>query len=320
MFAESIPEKTLFQICVIVDDLERYAENYRRILGFDVPHDVQTTCDHRHTWATYQGRPMDARARIVSWRMGEVAFELLQPLEEGSVWMDYLKAHSPGLHHLAFDVPRIAPAAAFFADHGYRVTQQGLFTGRTGMYAYLDTEKDLGVTFELLEHYQNGYHPAPRPFPTESGMGTDVVIQVGLVVKDIAATVQRYREVLGLPAPSQQETPGRDITEATFRGQPTGATAKLAFFDFGQAQLELIQPDPTPSVWRDYLNAKGDSAHHIAFRVADTERAVAHFARHGIGVAQQGLYGDRSGMYTYLDSEGQLGIILELLENFDKPR
>jgi hypothetical protein len=65
------------------------------------------------------------------------------------------------------------------------------------------------------------------------------------------------------------QVPGREITEATFMGEPSEATVKLAFFDFGQVQVELIQPDETPSVWRNYLNAKGDSAHHIAFRVRD---------------------------------------------------
>ncbi|MDX2005440.1 MAG: VOC family protein [Meiothermus sp.] len=320
MFPESVPDKTFFQLCVIVDDLERYAENYRQILGFEVPTEVQTTHDYRHTQALYHGRPMDARARIVSWMLGGVAFELLQPLDEGSIWMDFLKSHGPGIHHAALHVPRTSPAAAFFADQGYRVTQQGLFTGRTGMYAYLDTDQDLGLTWELLEHYGGGAHPAPRPFPADRGLGTDRVIQLGLVVKDIEAIARRYREVFGLPEPATQETPGHNITEATFHGQPSETTAKLAFFGFGQAQLELIQPDPTPSVWRDYLDAKGDSAHHIAFGVADTGKAVAHFARFGIGVAQQGLYGDRSGMYTYMDSEPQLGIIIELLENFAQPR
>jgi methylmalonyl-CoA/ethylmalonyl-CoA epimerase len=126
--------------------------------------------------------------------------------------------------------------------------------------------------------------------------------------------------VFELPEPIWVETPGVEITETTFQGQPSEARAKLAFFNFGQAQLELIQPDHVPSVWRNYLNDKGDSAHHIAFRVQDTQKAVDHFAKHGIGVIQQGFYGDRSGMYTYMDSEAALGVIIELLENFDKPR
>ena len=101
----SLPDKTFFQICVIVDDLERYAENYRTILGFDVPHDVQITELYDHTQGTYYGKPLNARAKIVSWMMGKVAFEILQPLDEPSEWMDYLKKHGPGIHHVAFNVP-----------------------------------------------------------------------------------------------------------------------------------------------------------------------------------------------------------------------
>ena len=132
--------------------------------------------------------------------------------------------------------------------------------------------------------------------------------------------MELYREALGLPEPRLVTTPGYDITETTFMGQPTEATAKLAFFDAGQVQFELIEPDTIASVWRNYLNDKGISAHHIAFQVKDTDKAVEHFAQHGIGVAQQGLYGDRSGIYTYMDSEDKLGIIIELLESFAEPR
>ncbi len=316
----SLPDQSIFQICVIVDDLERYGENYRKILGFDVPSEVQTTHTFEHTQAQYFGQPMNARAKIVSFMLGNVAFELLQPLDEGSVWMDYLKQHGAGIHHIAFNVPRIAPAAAFFADHGYQVIQQGLFTGRTGMYAYLNTDKDLGLTTELLEHYQNTTRATTPIFSSDRGIGTNVVIQVGIVTNDIAAMAKRYQEVLGLPKPSTQETPGYQITEARFNGAPTEATAKLAFFDFGQAQLELIQPDQIPSVWRNDLNAFGDGTHHIAFKVESTQKAVAHFAKHGIEVSQQGYYGDRSGMYTYMGSQTALGVVIELLENFPEPR
>lgn len=316
----SIPDKSIFQICVIVDDLTRYSENYRSILGIDVPNEVQITHGFEHTQATYFGQPMNAKAKIVSFMLGNVAFELLQPLDEGSVWMDYLKKHGSGIHHIAFNVPRIAPAAAFFADHGYSVTQQGLFTGRTGMYAYLDTDKDLGVTTELLEHYQNTTRAATPAFTSDTGIGTIVLLQVGIVANDIAVQAKRYQDVLGLPAPSTQETPGYQITEARFNGKPSEATAKLAFFDFGQAQLELIEPDQIPSVWRNDLNAFGDGTHHIAFKVESSQKGVVHFAQHGIEVSQQGYYGDRSGMYTYMNSRAALGVVIELLESFPEPR
>lgn len=320
MFEPSIPDKSFIQICIVVDDVERYAANYRSILGFDMPHDYLITENFAHTKSLYYGKPMDARAKISSINLGKVSFELLQPLDDGSIWMDYLKKHGPGLQHVTFNAPRTAPAVAHFADHGYQVTQQGLFTGRSGMYTNLDTDKDLGVVIELLEFYNEGTPPQSTPFPTDKGLGTDIVMQVGLVTNDIDATAQRYRAVLGLPEPNWVQTPGYAVTETRFYGQPSQATARLAFFDFGQAQLELIQPDTVPSVWRNYLNEKGESAHHIAFVVRDTQQAVDHFAKHGIGVAQQAYYGDRSGMYTYMDSEAQLGVIFELLENFPQPR
>jgi catechol 2,3-dioxygenase-like lactoylglutathione lyase family enzyme len=235
--------------------------------------------------------------------------------------MDYLKQHGPGIHHVTFNVPGTAAATADFADHGFTVTQQGLFTGRSGMYTYMDTEKDLGVTIEFLEFYNGEPQPQTRPpFPADKGLGTDLVCQIGLVVNDIQKSAARYREVLDLPVPRWVETPGYEITEMTFMGESSEARAKLAFFDFGQAQVELIEPDMTPSVWRNYLNDKGDSAHHVAFQVQDSQHVIEHFARHGIGVAQQGLYGDRSGMYTYMDSEQALGVIVELLESFSRPR
>ena len=52
--------------------------------------------------------------------------------------------------------------------------------------------------------------------------------------------------------------------------------------------------------------------------VPDETRQWGALARNG--VAQQGLYGDRKGVYTYMDSEASLGVIFELLESFKEPR
>lgn len=320
MTATGIDDKALVQICVVVDDLDRAAAQYREILGYDVPESYDGTAPEAQTRATYMGQPADVQARWVSFPMGSVTFELLQPLDDKSVWADFLKTHGSGIHHTTFNVPRTAPATAHFADHGYKVTHQGLFNDRSGMYTYVETEPALGITIEFLEWYKGAPQPQPTSFPADKGLGTDLVCQIGLVVDDIEQAAAHYRELLDLPEPRWVEMPPGDKTDTVFMGEATTATARLAFFDFGQVQIELIEPDSIPSVWRNYLNAHGTMAHHIAFQVKDSQQAVDHFAAHGIGVAQQGLYGDRSGMYTYMDSEAKLGIIIELLESFDSPR
>ena len=146
----------------------------------------------------------------------------------------------------------------------------------------------------------------------------ETICQVGFVVHDIEASARRYAELFGLE-PRRIETPGYAKAKTTVNGQPSEATAKLAFFQMGQLTIELIQPDDKPSIWRDHLDKHGEGIHHIAFRVDDTKKTEQAFAGLGIKTGQQGLYADASGMYTYLDSGPHLGVMIELLESFAKP-
>ena len=149
---------------------------------------------------------------------------------------------------------------------------------------------------------------------SKQGLGTNIVCQVGLIVHDIERSAEAYSRVFGLPKPEVIITDKPEIARTTYRGEPTNAQAKLAFFDMGQVTLELIEPIGGPSTWQEFLDEKGEGVHHIAFMVQSTDDAVAFLGAKGIGVVQQGHY--TGGMYTYLDSAPALGVILELLENF----
>lgn len=149
---------------------------------------------------------------------------------------------------------------------------------------------------------------------TEQGLGTHVVTQIAVVVKDIERAIDAYSRVLGLPKPEVRVT-DPEQARGTYRGKPTNAAAKLAFFNLGQVTLELIEPLGKDSVWQEVLDKRGEGFHHIAFRVQDTPKVTAFLEEQGIPVIQQGHY--TGGMYTYVDSEPVLGIMLELLENFE---
>jgi methylmalonyl-CoA/ethylmalonyl-CoA epimerase len=144
----------------------------------------------------------------------------------------------------------------------------------------------------------------------------EMLCQVGLVVHDLEATARKFADAFGLPMPRVIETPGWDRARTMVDGSPSEATAKLAFFQTGQMMVELIQPDEKSSVWRDFLDTHGEGVHHIAFRVEDTKATEKALTAKGMKTTQQGLYVDGSGMYTYIDSAPQLGVIVELLENF----
>lgn len=152
----------------------------------------------------------------------------------------------------------------------------------------------------------------------ERTLNPELLCQVGIIVRDIEATARRYADTFGLPMPDIVVTPGYDVVKTTVDGQPSEATAKLAFLQTGQMVVELIQPDDKPSVWRAFLDKNGEGVHHIAFQVSDTKATERYLSQWGIDTAQQGLYSDASGMYTYVNSEPVLGVMLELLESFKR--
>lgn len=147
-----------------------------------------------------------------------------------------------------------------------------------------------------------------------SALGTHLVCQIGLVVRDIVQAAERYSRLFGLPMPEIITTDPYEVARTMYRGEPTQARAKLAFFQLGQVALELIEPVGGPSTWQRFLEEKGEGVHHIAFVVQNTPAITEALAAMGMPVEQQGYY--TGGMYTYIDSARELGVILELLENF----
>ncbi len=144
-------------------------------------------------------------------------------------------------------------------------------------------------------------------------LGSNTLAQVAIVVRDIEASTRRYAEILGQPVPKIITTaPGLEVQQ-TFCGQPTNAHAKLAFFPLGQVEIELIEPVGGLSTWQDVLDRKGEGLHHIAFWVEGMQKSVDFLKAHGIPMIQRGDMGE--GQYAYFDAEGQLGVVLELLEH-----
>ena len=147
------------------------------------------------------------------------------------------------------------------------------------------------------------------------GLGTDVVTQVGLIVRDIEKSVDAYVDVFGLKQrPGVSMTDTVDTAHTRYMGQPSEARAKLAFIDMGQVTIELIQPVGGPSTWKDFLDAHGEGVHHIAFMVKGTDQVLAYLAGKGMPLIQRGDY--TGGQYSYVDTAPRLGVILELLEDF----
>jgi methylmalonyl-CoA/ethylmalonyl-CoA epimerase len=147
---------------------------------------------------------------------------------------------------------------------------------------------------------------------SDQHLGSTTLAQVAIVVRDIEAAAARYADVLGLPVPNVIVTEPGDEVNMTFRGSPSNAQAKLAFFHLGGVQLELIEPMGGDSTWQEALDQNGESVHHLAFWVEGMQRSVDFLRDRGIPMIQRGDMGE--GQYAYFDAEKPLGVVLELLE------
>lgn len=148
-----------------------------------------------------------------------------------------------------------------------------------------------------------------------SGLENQVVVQVGIIVRDIEKTLDAYCAVFQVePRPAVSITDPVEQAHTVYRGAATSARAKLAFIKMGQVSIELIEPLGEPSTWKEFLDSCGEGVHHIAFNVKGTPQVISFLDGQGIPLVQQGDY--TGGMYSYLDSASKLGVMLELLENF----
>jgi 4-hydroxyphenylpyruvate dioxygenase and related hemolysins len=147
----------------------------------------------------------------------------------------------------------------------------------------------------------------------ESALGTQIIVQIGIIVRDIQNTARKYAEFLGA-APVTELTDPYEQAQVQYKGSPTPARAKLAFFRIpGGVELELIEPDEHPSIWREFLDNHGEGVHHIAFYIKDMKGKVMKLHELGMDLVQKGEY--TGGRYAYFDSNADLKVMLELLEN-----
>ena len=144
-------------------------------------------------------------------------------------------------------------------------------------------------------------------------LDTTTVVQIGIIVKDIEKTASAYAGVFGIPKPEIVPIAGDKFANTNYRGGPSSAQGKGAFFDLGPVQMELIEPVGAPSTWQDFLQAHGEGLHHIAIKTQDMGAAREFLASKGMETIQQG--GWDGGQYTYVDCSEQLGLILELLHD-----
>jgi methylmalonyl-CoA/ethylmalonyl-CoA epimerase len=155
------------QVCVVVRDIDAAMRHYWEILGIG-PWSVYTFDPTLVKEMTYRGRRQDYSIRLALAQAGDLLFEIIQPLSGESIFTEHLERKGEGLHHVGVFVPSYDHAVGEAVSKGHSVLQSGRRYGRwgDGGYAFLDTEKTLGLVLELIEVPRERVKP-DRIFPAE---------------------------------------------------------------------------------------------------------------------------------------------------------
>jgi catechol 2,3-dioxygenase-like lactoylglutathione lyase family enzyme len=139
--------------------------------------------------------------------------------------------------------------------------------------------------------------------------------QVGIVVRDLDAALERYTREWGI-APWLCWTYGPEtVPDLGYRGGPATYEMRIALCGNGP-QVELVQPLQGPSIYHEWLDEHGEGLHHLGVHVPSLAEALDQMAGAGHEPVQWGRgYGERGdGGYAYFDVRPLLGIYLELIE------
>ena len=161
-------ENGIAQIAFVVEDLDATVERYHAQFGIG-PWDFYTYGPPLVKKMSYRGQPTEYKMRVALSYFGPTRIELIEMVEGDTVYADFVREHGFGVQHLGVLVDDMEAAIAQAEAGGYPMIMDGSGFGvdGDGHYAYIDTESDLGITYELISRPRQKQPPEKRYPPDE---------------------------------------------------------------------------------------------------------------------------------------------------------
>jgi methylmalonyl-CoA/ethylmalonyl-CoA epimerase len=132
------------------------------------------------------------------------------------------------------------------------------------------------------------------------GLGIDKIHHVALVVRDMDAALDLYRDKLGLRVDAVMDMDYDHVV--------------IGFLPVGGVKIELVQPtDDTTGVAR-FLESKGEGFHHVCFEVPDIQAALDKLAAMGLTLIDAVARKGGEGPVAFVHPKSCHGVLVELIE------
>ena len=138
------------------------------------------------------------------------------------------------------------------------------------------------------------------------------IIQLCFVTDNLDRTADWLGGLLKVPAGPVRTL--RPDPNALYKGKSGAFTCRIRFIELGAMSIEIIEPGPEKSAWRDVLEARGPGFHHVGIKTRNLAKHRAYLEERGHELIQIGGFDAGGGRYAYFNTMPQLGGLIELLE------
>ena len=123
---------------------------------------------------------------------------------------------------------------------------------------------------------------------------------IGIAVPELDAAIEQY-QTLGFDFDHIEEVPEQKV--------------KTAFFELGDAHVELLEATEPDSAIAKFLGKRGPGIHHICVEVDDIEAALAGYRAAGVRlVNEEPVIGAGGHRVAFVHPKATHGVLLALLE------
>jgi methylmalonyl-CoA/ethylmalonyl-CoA epimerase len=321
--------KKIINIGIVVEDVVKTIENFTQKYGIG-PWSLYDCSAENIKNMTLRGKPVNSSFKLAGCRLGDIGFELIQPLDDNNIYSEFLKSKGQYLHHIGYEAKDYESAVDLFIREGLKEAQSGNFYSKE-RFIFFESENQLKHIVKFIDtdmeyfKYQendNGISILIKPEPFKIFPGKNEfskiikpvftkIAQVSFIVKSVDDMVKKYNDMLGIGPWKIWEFGPDTVNDMTINGKRSDYRMRLALAKIGDIDIELIQPRDDKSIYADFLKIYGEGFHHLAYEVDDFEMLMQYMEKIGIKVSMSGNWCGKH-IWMYLSTEADLKHIVEL--------
>gem|GEM_PF-322072 len=243
--------KRIIEIGVAVVDLKKTGDQLAEILG-------------ARGGLVISGQEFDMRAQM--FRVGNIEFELMEPVSQNSLIAKFIKTTGEGLHHIALQVDDIEEAIEWMTRKGVKLINETPVTIEGFKAAFVHPASFGGVLFELIEGNPMWVDQTSLPEELQKaiereGIKAEGLLEVGVILRNLKVSEEFYPKMFG---------PGVAAT---------GLSLGAKVYKVGNAQLRLTEPRSESEHLSSLTGRKQLGLSYVRLKVANLNSAISELRR-----------------------------------------